>query len=125
MNSRESFTSWVHSTSDQDLQRLVIVARSAFPFFIFPVRGDTFFGGQMHLLGADLHFERLTFPSDDRGMQRLVEIVAWGGYPVLEAAWHRFPGGMNHAQSCIAVANFIRRNYSGSHEIVNPIRPNF
>ena len=38
----------------QRLQRLIVVARAAFTFLVFPVRRDAFLGDLMHLLGANL-----------------------------------------------------------------------
>ena len=62
MNSRESFTSWVHSTSERRTFSASSSSRgAALAFFVFPVRRDAFFGDQVHLLSANLDFKRLPF----------------------------------------------------------------
>jgi len=45
----------------QHLQCFVIVAFAAFPFLVLPMRGHAFFGDSVHLLSANLNFERLPF----------------------------------------------------------------
>ena len=50
---------------------------------------DTVFSGLMHLLSPDLHFERLSRGSNQRGMERLVHIRLGHGNIVLEPAGDR------------------------------------
>ena len=47
------------------------------PFLVAPVRGHAELGVLVHLVRADLHFERLAFGADHRGVQRPV-VVALG-----------------------------------------------
>ena len=42
----------------QPLEVLLVALGADAAFLVFPVRGDAFFGEPVHLLGADLHFER-------------------------------------------------------------------
>ena len=109
----------------QHLQRFVIVAFAALPFLVLPMRGHTFFGYPVHLLGANLYFERLAFRTDYRGVQRLIKIVARRGNPVLEPARHRLPGVMDYAESPITMANLIGSNDPGGHQIVDLIKNDF
>ena len=48
---------------------------SACLLLVAPVRGDAVLGLAVHLLGADLHFERPAPRAEHRGMQRLVEVA--------------------------------------------------
>ncbi len=83
---------------------------------------DAFLGDLVHLLGANLDFERLHVGTDHRGVQRLVEIVARRGDPVFDAAGNGFPVVMDHAQSRVAMANFIRSDDPRGDQIVNLIQ---
>ena len=55
----------------QPIDALIVRARSLAALFIFPMRGDAFFGQPMHLVGADLHFER---PATRRQSRRCAAI---------------------------------------------------
>ena len=56
---------------------------------VAPVRGDAELGPPVHLLGADLHLDRLALGPDHRRVQRLVEVELGHGDVVLEPALHR------------------------------------
>src|SRR5262249_24548902 len=103
----------------QSLQRLIVIARAAFAFLVFPVRSNTFLGDLMHSLGTDLDFERLAVGSDDGRVKRLVEIVARSGNPVLDATWYGFPVVMDHTQRRVTVTHFVRSDDPRGNKVVN------
>ena len=83
---------------------------AALGFLVAPVRGDAVLGGAVHVVGADLHLQRLALRPDDGGVQRLVHAVARLGDVVLEPAGHRLPQRMHHAHSGIAVADLVAQD---------------
>ncbi len=109
----------------QHLQGFVIVAFAALPFLVLPMGGDAFFGNSVHLLGADLYFERLAFRTDYRGVQRLIKIVARRGNPVLESARHRLPGVVDYTESPVTMTNLIWSDDTCGHQIVDLIKNDF
>ena len=74
---------------------------------VFPVGGDAFLRDAVHLLGADLHLERLTVRADHGSMQRLVEVGTRNGDEVLDAARDGAPLVVDHAQRGVAVLHRI------------------
>src|SRR5690349_949942 len=78
----------------------------------------------MHLFGANLDLERLEIRSNDRSVQRLVEIVARRGNPVFDAAGNRLPVVMDHSQRGVTMAHFVRSNDSRGDEIVDLVETN-
>ena len=74
---------------------------------VVPVGGDAELGPAVHLLGADLHLERLALRPDHRGVQRLVEVELGHGDVVLEPPLHRLPRGVDRAQRGVAVLDRV------------------
>ena len=72
------------------------------------MRGDAFFGDVVHLFGANLHLEGLRFRADDGGVQRLIEIIARRGDPILDASGHWTPVVVNDAERGVTMTHFIR-----------------
>ena len=72
-----------------------------------PVGGDAELGPLVHLLGADLHLERLALRTDHGRVQRLVEVELGLGDVVLEAALHRLPRGVDRAEGGVAVLHRV------------------
>ena len=70
---------------------------------VAPVRGDAELGAPVHLLGADLHLDRLARRPDDRGVQRLVEVELGHRDVVLEPALDRLPHRVDRAERGVAV----------------------
>ena len=87
----------------QPQEVLVVRLCRAAPFLVLPVCGDALLGDQVHLSGADLHFERLALLRHDRRVQRLVEVRLGHGDVVLDPAGHRPPHLMDDAQSGVTV----------------------
>ena len=65
---------------------LVVGRRTLAALLVFPVRRDPLFGDAVHLLGADLHFERLPVRAHHGGMQGLVEVGPRNGDEIFDAA---------------------------------------
>ena len=86
---------------DHALQPEQVLGRLA--LLVAPVRGDAVLGAPVHLLGADLHLDRLARRPDDRGVQRLVEVELGHRDVVLEPALHRLPHRVDRAQRGVAV----------------------
>ena len=107
------------------MQSLIVLASAAFSFFIFPVSGDAFLGNVMHILSADLHFERLRGRTNHRGVQRLIEIVARRCYPILNATGHRLPVVVDHSEGCVTMAYFVRSDNASCDQIVDLVKADF
>src|ERR1051326_8906027 len=95
--------------------------RTALSFLVLPMCSHTLFGDEVHLFRANLHFEWLALRSDDRGVQRLVKIIARSRNPVFEPAGHWFPRVVNYAQGRVAMTNLVRSNDPRRYQIVNLI----
>ena len=74
---------------------------------VLPVGGDALLGAGVHLVGADLHLERLALRPHHRRVQRLVEVELGHRDVVLEAALHRLPGGVDRAERGVAVLHRV------------------
>src|SRR5690242_11312953 len=85
---------------------------------ITPVGGDAIFGVLVHLVRANLDFERLAFFEDHRRMQRLIEVILWCSDVIIELARDWTPCLMNYPQHLIAGVNIIDQNADGTN-IVN------
>ncbi len=66
-----------------------------------PMRGHATFGDQVHLFGADLHFDRRTIGPEQHGMQRLVTVGLGNGDEIAEAPIQRLEGGMHRTQRVV------------------------
>src|ERR1043165_1918011 len=108
----------------QSLKRLIVVARTAFPFLVFPVRGHAFLGHVIHLFGADLNFERLEVGSDHGSVKRLVQVVARSRDPIFDTTGNGFPVVMDHAERGVTMAHFVGRDDARCDQIVNLIETN-
>ncbi|KAF5028715.1 hypothetical protein DSECCO2_656130 [anaerobic digester metagenome] len=89
-----------------------------FAFFVFPVRGHTFFGEAVHFHGADLDFDALAVGSDDGGMQALVHVGLGHRNVVFEAPGHGFPEGVHEAEHGVAFADGFDDD-AKRHEVVD------
>ena len=98
--------------------------RAAPPLLVLPVRGDAFFGDAVHLLRANLNLEGLALRADDGGVERLVEVVARRGDPVLEAARYGLPEGVDYAEGGVAVARLVGRDDARGDEVVDLVELN-
>ena len=72
-------------------------------FLVAPVRRDAELGLAVHLLGADLHFQRAAARPDHRGVQRLVVVALGPRDVVVELLRDRLPQVVHHAQHAVAV----------------------
>ena len=99
---------------------IFICVGAAPALLVFPVRGDSFFGNSIHVIGADLHFERLSALADYRGVERLVKILARYGDPVFETARDGLPRCMDDAQRGITVLYRFGNN-ANRHQVVDLI----
>ena len=68
---------------------------------------NAIFTHAVHLFGSDLHLERTTRRTDDRGVQALVHIELWHRDVVFEAPWHRVPKRMDRTEHRIAIAHGV------------------
>ena len=74
---------------------------------VAPVGGDAELGAPVHLLGAHLDLDRLAARSDDRRVQRLVEVELGRVDVVLEAALDRGPERVDRPEHRPAVALLV------------------
>ncbi len=95
----------------------LLVARRNRTVLVLPVRCDAFLGHLVHLFGADLHLEGMALFGDDRGVQRLVEVVARDGDEVLDAPRHRPPLVVNDAQHGVAIGFRLRDDAQRQHVV--------
>src|SRR5579885_720316 len=72
----------------------VVVIRPRLARFVLPVSSDALLRDTVHLLRANLHFERLA-AVENRGVQRLIQIRARHRYVVLETPRNRMPDVVN------------------------------
>src|SRR5258706_7737613 len=94
---------------------------AALALLVFPVSSHSFLGDAVHLFSAYLDFEWLAFRSDDRSVERLVEVVARCSNPILNSSRDRLPVMMNYAQRGITMSHFVRRHHTSRHQIINLI----
>ena len=85
-----------------------------------PVRGNAVLRGPVHLVGADLHLERLAVRPDHGGVQRLVHPEPGLRDVVLEPARHRLPQGVHHAHRGVAVADVLHE-HPHAHQVVDVV----
>src|SRR5947207_5254872 len=72
-----------------------------------PVRGHAGFGDAMHVVGAQLRFQRRTERSEERRVQRLVTVGLGNRDVILELARDRLVESVQYAQSCIACGGVV------------------
>ncbi len=102
---------------------LVVILRTGFAGFVFPVRGNTFFRDAVHFLRADLHLERLA-AVEHGGMQRLIKIRAGNGDVILEPPGDGAPDVVDNAEGRVTIALRIGDHAHGE-QIVNLAKANF
>ena len=77
-------------------------SRRSSSLLVLPVRGDAGLGDPVHVLGADLHFDRHAVRPEQRGVQRLVAVDARDRDVVLEASRHRLEHAVHDAERAVA-----------------------
>jgi len=102
----------------QLVEALVLVLFAEFAFLIFPMGGNALLGNAVHFLGPDLDLEGLAAITDNRRMQRLVQIVPRDRYPVLKTLGNRGPDVVDNAHRQIAVLSIVFSDYAGGDQIV-------
>ena len=80
------------------------------------MRGDAVLGALMHVEGTDLDLHRLATGTDDRRMQRLVEIKLRHRDVVFEAAGNRVPAPMQCPEHAVAILDRLHQD-AHSHQI--------
>ena len=91
----------------------VVLAVGLGALLVAPVRGDADLADLVHRLGPDLDLERLAVERDDRGVERLVEVVLGDRDVVVELARDRPPDRMDDAEGGVAVAHLIDQDADG------------
>ena len=81
------------------------------------MRGDAELGMTMHLLRADLHFERLPLRPDHRRVQRLVQIALRPRNVVVEFLRDRLPQVVHHAERGVAVLHLGHDDAQRAHVV--------
>ena len=85
----------------------VVLAVGLGAFLVAPVGGDADLADLVHRVGPDLDLERLAVEGDDRGVERLVEVVLGDRDVVVELARDRPPERVDHAERRVAVADLV------------------
>ena len=62
---------------------------------VLPVRGDTEFSSGMHLGRANLYLDRFAVWSDDRGVERLIEVELRHRDVIFKSTWNWAPSRMD------------------------------
>ena len=75
--------------------------------FVLPMSCNTEFGASMHLKGANLNLNCFAIWSNDRCMQRLIEIEFRHSDVILEAARNWTPTRMDRTEYCVTIADVI------------------
>ena len=87
-------------------------------FFIFPVGGNTVFGGAVHLIGADLDLKGLSGRTDERRVQGLIHVCLGHCDIVLEPAGDGLIHLMDRAEHGITVTDGADDDAYGK-EVIN------
>ena len=90
-----------------------VLAAAPALFLVAPMRRHAVLALAMHLLGADLHFERPARRADDRGVQALVHVELRHGDVIFETPGHRMPQRMDRAERRIAVLHRLHDDANG------------
>ena len=80
-----------------------------------PVRRHAAFGGAVHLLRADLEFDRGAVGADQGGVQRLVAVDLADRDVVLELAGHRLVQGVQRAERHVTVGDAVDHDAKAVH----------
>ena len=91
----------------------VVVAVGLRALLVAPVGGDADLGHLVHRVGPDLDLERLAVERDDRGVERLVQVVLGDRDVVVELARDRAPQRVDDAQRRVAVADLVDEHADG------------
>src|SRR5690606_27931464 len=83
-------------------------------FLVAPVRGDAELGVLVHLVGADLHFQRAPARADHRGVQAAVVVALGLGDVVVELAGNRRPELVRHAERRVAGRDVVHQHAGGT-----------
>ena len=90
-----------------DLALVRLIAAAA--FLVAPMRGDAALGIGVHLVGADLDFDRLVAGTEHGGVNRAVQIVLRGRDVVVELAGNELPERVHDAERRVAVRDVPTR----------------
>ena len=91
-----------------------VPSRTAFSFFVFPMRRNTVFRDSMHLVGSNLNLERIPVFIQNSGMQGLVHIRLRHCNIVFKPSRNRCPFGVNQSQHGIAIFYCIYDDTNGN-----------
>ncbi len=80
-----------------------------------PMRGHAALGDQVHLLGADLHFDRRAVGAKQHGVQRLVTVGLGDGDEIAEAPVQRLERGVHRAECVIAIRHGAHDQAEAEH----------
>ena len=81
------------------------------------MRGNAIFCIQVHIQGADLHFQRTLVFVHDRRVQGLIKVILGRGDVVVELAGDGTPRGVDHAQRGITGGHIRHDQTHGAHII--------
>ena len=84
---------------------------------VLPVRGDAVLRLAVHLLGADLHFQRPAARPEHRGVQRLVQVALGARDVVVELLRDRLPQVVHHAERGVAVLHLRHDHAQRAHVV--------
>ena len=90
-----------------------VAARGVRVLLVLPVRGDTVFRALVHVIRANLDLHRLAARTNDRRVQRLVEVELGHRDVVFEAARDRVPPTVQGAENAIAVLDRVHQHTHG------------
>ena len=79
------------------------------------MRGDAGLGDAMHVLGADLHFDRHAVRAEQRRVQRLIAVDARNRDVVLEAPRHRPIQPVHDAEHAITGVDRVDDDAEAEH----------
>ena len=87
--------------------KATVIAVGVGAFLIAPVGGHPVLGDAVHLVGFNLHLQRMAAVADHRSMERLVHILLGRGDIVVKLPRHRVPEPVGHAQCRVAVGHVV------------------
>jgi hypothetical protein len=86
-------------------------------FLVAPVGGDAQLGVAVHLVGADLHFQRPPAGADHGGVQRAVVVALRVGDVVVELLRDRLPDVVHDAEHRVAVLDVADQHAQRAHVV--------
>ena len=95
--------------------RIAGIARTT--LLVYPMGGDAEFGLLMHVVRADLHFDRQRLRADHGRVDRTIEVVLRSRDVIVEFAGNIGPAAVHDAKCGVAIADTGAQDAHGAHVV--------